>query len=226
MSSVYSARLFTVNNKFLQTFDDFLPSSFGLMVDANNLYGGVMQQYTLPQNSFELDEDITLDSILSTSEDSIFGYILEVDLDYPEELHNSHSDFPLAPNRGAIKLEWFGEYQEELREKLGMRLVSKTKKFLQTLFNNEHYTLHYITLKLYVSLGLKVKKIYRVLKFHQSRWLAPYIELNTKSRMEAKNKFDENFYKLMINSVYCKMCETSRNRIQANLILSEEELLE
>ena len=147
MSSVYSARLFTANNKYLQLFDEFLTSSFDLMVDSNNLYGGVMQQYPLPQNIFELDEDITLDIILSTSEDSIVGYILEVDLDYPEELHNSHSDFPLAPTREAIKLEWFGEYQEELREKLGMQLVSKTKKLLQTLFNKEHYTLHYITLK-------------------------------------------------------------------------------
>ena len=44
--------------------------------------------------------------------------------------------------------------------------------------------------------------------------------------MEAKNKFDENFYNLMINSVYGKMCENPRNRIQAYLIRSEEELLE
>ena len=169
MSSVYSARLFTANNRYLKTFDEFLPSSFGLMVDANNLYGGVMQQNPLPQNSFELDEDIILDSILSTSEDSIVRYIVELDLDYPEELRNSHSDFWLAPTREASKLEWLGEYQEELREKLGMRLVSKTKKFSQTLFNKEHYTLHYITVELYVSLGLKVKKVHRVLKFHQSR---------------------------------------------------------
>ena len=100
-----------------------------------------------------------------------------MDLDHPEELHNSHSDFPLAATREAIKLEWFGECQEELHEKFGMRIVSKSQKLLQTLFNIAHYTLHYITLKLYVSLGLRVKKIHRVLKFHQSRWLAPYIEL-------------------------------------------------
>ena len=61
-------------------------------------------------------------------------------------------------------------------------------------------TVQYITLKLYVSLGLKVAKVHRVLHFHQEKWLEPYFQLNSLKRQEAKNKFEDRFYKLMNNS--------------------------
>ena len=77
-------------------------------------------------------------------------------------------------------------------------------KLIQSLFLKTKYTLHYQTLKLYVELGLKVTKVHRALAFKQSKWLAPYVQLNTRKRKEAKSKFEENFYKLMVNSVFGK----------------------
>ena len=229
MSSVYSSRLFVANNRYVGKYNEFLPTSFGLMIDANHLYGGVMQNFPLPQCDFESLNDYSLQDILATSEESSVGYIfyiLEVDLKYGEELQNLHSDFPLAPLKEVVKVEWFSEYQEDLREKLCMHSTNKNKKRLQTLYDKKNYTVHYLTLKLYVSLGLVVTKVHRVIQFVQCKWLAGYIELNSKCRAESKNKFDENFYKLMINSVYGKICESPRNRINAYLVRTEVKPLE
>ena len=88
------------------------------------------------------------------------------------------------------------------------------------------YTLHYLTLKLCSKLGLKVTKVHRVLRFLQGYWLTPYKKLNSRKREQATNKFDENFFKLTINSVNSKMCENPRKRTNVMLVRSENELLE
>ena len=98
------------------------------------------------------------------------------------------------------------------------------KKLLQTLYNKERYTLHYITRKLYVSLGLKIKKVHPCLKFTQSKWISPYIDLNTDMRQHAANKFEENFFKLMSNCAYGKCCESKRNHKSISLVRTEQEL--
>ena len=84
--------------------------------------------------------------------------------------------------------------------------------------------MHYISLKIYVSLGLSVKKVRRCLKFSQSKWLSAYIDLNTDMRQRAANKFEENFFKLMSNCAYGKCCESKRNHQSISLVRTEEEL--
>ena len=106
-----------------------------------------------------------------------------------------------------------------------MNAPPSSNKLIQTLFPKKNYILHYQTLKLYVQLGLKVEKLHQSLAFNQSKWLAPYVNLNTQKRKQAKNKFEENFYKLMVNSAFGKMCEGKRNRIKVKLARSEEETL-
>ena len=115
------------------------------------------------------------------------GYILEVDLHYPDRLHDSREDFPLAPTKEKIYYKSLGEKQQELLEIMGeTRPYSQGKKLIQTLSDKKNYTVHYITLKLYVSLGMEVKKVHRVLKFKQSFWLKPYMELNTERKRVTK----------------------------------------
>ena len=80
-------------------------------------------------------------------------------------------------------------------------------------------------MKLYVELGLVVTKLHRVLSFKQEKWLAPYVKLNTEKRKQAKNKFEEDFYKLMVNSSFGKTCEGKRNRMKVKLTRTEEETL-
>ena len=99
--------------------------------------------------------------------------ILKVDLEYPRSIHDSHSDYPLAPER--IK-------------------VNKVKKLIPSLGDRERYILHYKNLKQYLSLGLTLTKIHRGIKFKESRWLKKYIPLNTELRTAAANEFEKDFF--------------------------------
>ena len=92
-------------------------------------------------------------------------------------------------------------------------------------FNNTNYVVHYENLKLYKSLGLKIAKIHRGIKFKESAWLEEYTTVNTKLSIEAKqsgNNFDVDFFKLMNNSVFGKTLENIRNRVDIRLISSDK----
>ena len=123
--------------------------------------------------------------------------ILEVDLEYPKELHDDHNEYPLAPER----LE-----------------INKVEKLIPNLNNKTSYVLHYKNLKLYESLGMKVTKIHRGIKFEESPWLKEYIDMNTSLRAKAKNEFEKDFFKLMNNSVFGKTMENIRNRVDIQLV--------
>ena len=77
-------------------------------------------------------------------------------------------------------------------------------------------------------LGLKLKKIYRVLDFNQSHWWKEYIEFITQKRIEAEinnDKYGKELYKLMNNAIYGKTVENLRNRIVVKLANNEKDYL-
>ena len=216
-------------------------TSYGFMLDANTLYGGVMQMNNLPARDFELiqikedgevstSSEMSLDEILANPEDSDFGFILEVDLEYPQELHESHRDYPLAPTKEVVPEEWLSDYQRDLAEQMksndNYRVApGKVKKLLQTLQYKSNYTVNYKLLQLYVRLGLKITKVHRVLKFKQELWLELYISLNTNKRKAARYKFEEALYKLLNNSAYGKTCESKRKRVKVNIVPNAEQTM-
>ena len=130
ISSVFAKRNFEANNKYFPTHDPSAKQTFGFFIDANNLYDGIMERFPLPLKNFVLKKEgeIDLHEILNTPDDSPIGFILEVDLHYPEHLHDLHADFPLAPTKEAISFFWLGEYQRKTLESLGTNTFSKKKQ--------------------------------------------------------------------------------------------------
>ena len=166
----------------------------------------------------------------SISENSPIGHILEVDLEYPNELHVLHHDYPLAPEKLAISHDILSDYSKKIVDKYGIK-VGDVKKLVPNLGNKTYYVVHYKNRQLYLSLGIKLIKIHRALKFKQSDWMKIYIDFNTKQGTNASNSFEKIFLKLMINSVYEKWkitkitMENLRKIIYVKLVNNEKHFL-
>ena len=128
-----------------------------------------------------------------------------------------HNDYPLAPEKFAISSDMLSKYCKKIAGKYKIK-VGDVKKLIPNLGNKIKYILHYRNLQLYLSLGMRLTKIHRVLKFRQSDWLKKYIDFNTEKRKNADNGFEKDFFKLMINFVYGKTMENLRKRINVRLI--------
>ena len=203
--SMISNRHGKANNSYMDDeYDDKRATKFITYLDANNLYGWAMCK-RLPTRNFKWMDDGELMSwkkhgSSNRGRQRRYACILEVDLEYPKELHDLHNDYPLAPER---------------------LTVNKVEKLVPNLNDKIKYVIHYENLKLYESLGLKITKIHRGIKFEESTWLKQYIDLNTNLRANANNEFEKDFFKLMNNSVFGKTMENIRNRVDIRLVNSE-----
>ena len=146
----------------------------------------------LPVRNFKwMEKDDISKFIKDYDENSDKGYILEVDVEYPKNLHKLHSDLPFLPERMKI---------------------NKSTKLVCHIQNKENYVVQIRALKQALDHGLKLTKVHRVIEFRQEAWLKPYIDMNTELRKHAKNDFEKDFFKLMNNSAYGKTMENVRNR--------------
>ena len=162
------------NNKYMQNYDKNEESSFLEYLDANNLYGWAMLQplpvdgFKFIKNVFKIDEEF----IKNYDEDSDKGYILEVDVEYPKNLHGLHSDLPFLPK---------------------IMKIDKCKKLVCNLHDKKSYVVHIRSVKQALNHGLILKKVHKVIQFNQEACLKPYIDMNTELRKQAKNDFVKNF---------------------------------
>ena len=190
-------------------------------LDMNNLYGWAMSGY-LSYGGFKWLKNVDGFDVNSISEKSLTGYILEVDLGYSDELHALHNDYSLAPEKLAIPYDMLSDYCKNIAGKYEIK-VGDVKKLISNLGSKTNYVVHYKNPQLYLSLGMKVTKIHRVLKYKQSDWMKKYIVFNTEKRTNAVNSFEKDFFKLMINVIYGKIMENLRKRINVRLVSNEND---
>ena len=197
-------------------------------IDQNNLYGNSLRK-PLPHSEFCWVEDLsefTRDFILSLDEEGEQGYTLEVDLGYPEHLHHSTADFPLAPESGEITHDMFTDFMKAFHQTINPNTAFKpSRKLLLTHFNKEHYIVHFAILKFYLQMGLILTKVHRVIKYKQKTWLKEYIDFNSQQRALSNNAFDKDFYKLKNNSTFGKTMEDVRKRITYKLVTDEDKFI-
>jgi hypothetical protein len=173
-----------------------------------------MSQYLLVGGFRFLSEDeISKIDFANVPNDSETGFVVECDLEYPSELHETHNDYPLAPEHVMVTEAMLSPFCKSMNVK-----HASTEKLIGDLHPKIKYKTHYRNLKLYLSLGMKLLRVHRVVAFRQEPWLKPYVELNTKMRQQAKTDFEKDFFKLMVNAFFGKSMENVRKRRKVDLV--------
>ena len=185
------------NNKYCSDYDRTKPEKFITYLDMNNLYGKAMSEH-LPYGDFKWLEvnNETINKVLNKSDDSLHGYFLEVDLEVPEELHDYHKDYPMAPEKIKIEDDMLSPYCSEIKRKYDIK-SGEINKLVPNLIPKNIHVVHYRNLKYYLSQGARLTNVHKILEFKQRDWMKPYIDFNTARRKEATNEADKNL--LIIN---------------------------
>ena len=194
-----------------------------LHVDMNNLYGFAMLMY-LPTGNFKIYENNSLtesfiNKVLNTDDCSNTGYVLIVDLIYPDNIKYKSKNFPFCPENKSINPDNFTEYMKEHMP----NLFKPTNKLICDQTNKEYYIVHYRNLKFYLRMGMIISKVHRIVSFDQSPWLKPYIDYNTNKRAQADSDFEKDYHKNLICSFFGKTMEDVRNRIEVEFVKNTNE---
>jgi hypothetical protein len=217
-ANVYG-RYSKANRPDLPDYDPSKPTKYLKLFDAVSLYGTTMC-HALPCGEFKFlnEEQMYMLDWMRVPEDSEIGYLLEVDLYCPEDTHKIQNSYPLCPTKMRVSEEMLSSYQRDLGKKLGVNFDSKVNKLVATFYPKKKYILHFRNLQYYVSHGMVVNKIHRILSFKQSPWLAPYIQYNVDMRRLAESAEERQFFKLMVNALYGKLLFNARNAKNIKLV--------
>ena len=191
------------NNPYMEEYYSSKPTRYLQYLDANNLYDWAMSQ-TLPTGGFQWikcnGDPNKLVKRMASKKD--YGYLLEVDVSYPKELHDLHNDLPFMCTNMKI---------------------NGVEKLIPNLYYKQKYIIHIRALKQALDHGLVLEHIHRCIEFKQSPWMKEYIDFNTRLRTSAKNDFKKDFYKLMNNSVFGKTMENIRCHRDIKLVNNQKD---
>ena len=204
----YTANRYSkANNKYLNSYDPKQKSKHITYSDANYLYGYAMSKF-LPTNGFKWIDPKGFDLNKYTSNSSK-GCVLEVELEYPKQLRELHNDYLLAPDKMKIKIKMMSEYQLKIADLYNIP-IGNVKKIVPSLFDKEKYVIHSENSQLHLRIGLKLKKVHRILEFNQSQWLEPYIEFNTQKRIEVEKNNDKKEKRNLRNRIDVKLVNNQK----------------
>ena len=194
-----------------------------LHVDMNNLYGFAML-FHLPTGNFQIYENNSItesfiNKVLNTHDCSNTGYVLIVDLKYPDNIKYKTKNFPLCPENKTINPDNYTEYMREHAPNPNR----PTSKLICDHTNKEYYIVHYRNLKFYLRMGMILKKVHRIVSFDQSPWLKPYIDYNTQKRAQADSDFEKDYHKNLICSFFGKTMESVHDRIKVEFVKNTDE---
>ena len=197
-------RYASANNKYMMEdlYDPNKESSYVQYLNANNLYGWAMP-HLLPTSKFKW-VDIKPSQISTLAASKIKGYLLEVNVKYPTDLHDSHNDLPFMCD----KME-----------------ISKVEKLVPDLKDKKNYVIQIQALDQALMHGLVLERIHRAIEFNETDWMKPNIDFNTKLRTAATNDFEKDFFKLINNSVFRKTMENIRKHRNIKLITNKDKYL-
>ena len=168
-------------NKYMKLSNPEDRKTYIIYLDANNLYGWAMIQ-PLPYGSFRWVEP----KYYAEKVEGI-GYIYEVELEYPDHLHDLHNDYPLSPEQICVSDDMLSGYCNFIKMKFKIS-SGRVHKLIPNLNDKGKYVLHERNLQKYLELSLRLKKVHRVLQFKEKPWLKPYIDFNTEKRNLATDK--------------------------------------
>jgi len=183
--------------------------------------------YPLPVGDLKFlsEEEVSNFNLEQIQEESETGYFFLVKLAYPESLHLEHNSYPLAPHSKKISYDDLSFYSKACLFNLQNTTKYSATKLVSSYDTKDHYLCHGLNLKFYVSKGLKILKIYKIISFTQSKFLKPFIEYCAYERSRAATIVYANLFKILANSLYGKLIETVENRIEAFCVFSRSEAM-
>ena len=224
------------NNPLLpaEHYDQSKPTTWLMAFDVNNLYGKALSSY-LPIGGFnwmmDTDEwhhiqENPMDWIMKQKEEQDIGYHLEVDLSFPEDIHDKLKGLTPVPYQRKVQWHELSPFQQEMALALGVTNTSlSTSRLITDLYPRKNYVVHYCVLQFYLSLGIKLDCIHRGVSYRQAPTIRPYIERlanNRKLASEAGDSFATDMWKLAANAVYGKSVESVRKRCNFILCTNKE----
>lgn len=198
-------RLAIANVPSESNYDPKKPISHIIYKDANNLYGAAMMLHLATGGyRWELDSEWTIERIMShldLAHQQARGALLEADVSFPDECHDRLSSFPVLPEVCEVRTDMLSPYQRMLKEATHAP-ESSGEKLIAHLGPRTRYVIDVRALAYYLSLGVRLDRVHRVLTFDQSDWLGVFVKWCATQRAAAPDTLTRDMFKLVANSVY------------------------
>ena len=192
----------TANNALLDDYDESKPISYISMWDYNSLYASAQYSFQYPTGDYQTLTDPENFDLSLIQHDSDTGFLLCVDLAYPDEIKEETRYLPLCPANEIITYDQLSPYNKNYLKQFDLKYPKKVRKLVASQNDKHKILLHGEALTFYLSRGMQLKKIQTVISFKQSYWLKKWVKFNNQLRQESKTTIEGNCAKAATNYTY------------------------